>query len=189
VDLPPKQVAPNPICLETRVMPPPQHRHVKEDICIISSDDDFSLTPHKNKGKQSCVTKLPISRNNSCVQHAPKEKPKIPTQTKTTTPLFGSQSIANFSTTNPQRNLTNFSRAKVEAKALATIEIFIIEGGCELPPPLKEVLMNGLFVLLSKTNIVMDMTLLQNPKACMAIFTSMETIETLCNSFIAAFGQ
>jgi hypothetical protein len=45
----PKWVAPNPICLETWVMPPPWCRHVKEDICIINSDDDFSLTPHKNK--------------------------------------------------------------------------------------------------------------------------------------------
>ncbi len=67
VDLPPKRVAPNPICLETRVMPPPWHRHAKEYICIISSDDDFSLTPHKNKGKRLGVIKLSISRSNSCV--------------------------------------------------------------------------------------------------------------------------
>jgi hypothetical protein len=61
-----------------------------KDICIISNDDDFLLTPHKNKGKESSVTKFFISKNNYYVQHAPKEKSKIPTQTKTTTPLFGS---------------------------------------------------------------------------------------------------
>jgi hypothetical protein len=74
VDLPPKQAAPNPICLETNVMPPPQRRHAKKDICIISNDDDFSFTTHKNKGKQPSVSKLSISNSNSCVQHAPKEK-------------------------------------------------------------------------------------------------------------------
>jgi len=73
-----------------------------KDICIISNDDDFLLTPHKNKGKKPGVTKFFISKNNSCVQHAPKEKSKIPTQTKTTTPLFGSQTIANLFTTNQQ---------------------------------------------------------------------------------------
>jgi hypothetical protein len=51
VDLPLEQVAPNPICLETWVMPPLQRWHVKEDICIINSDDDFLFTSHKNKGK------------------------------------------------------------------------------------------------------------------------------------------
>jgi hypothetical protein len=98
----PKEVAPNPIRLEIGVMPPPWCKHVKEDICIINSDDDFLLTPHKNEGTELGVTKLSISKNNSCVQHAPKEKLKIPIQTKTTTPFFGSQSIANLSTTNPQ---------------------------------------------------------------------------------------
>jgi hypothetical protein len=38
----------------------------------------------------------------------------------------------------------------MEPKALATVETFTVEGGYELPPPPKEVLMNGLFVLLSK---------------------------------------
>jgi hypothetical protein len=66
----------------------------------------------------------------------------------------------------------DLSRAKMEAKALATVETFTIKGDYELPPFPKEVLMNGLFVSLSKTNIVMDKTLLQDPKACMAILTS-----------------
>jgi hypothetical protein len=38
-------------------------------------------------------------------------------------------------------------------------------------------------------NTVMDMTLLQDPKAYMAIFMNMETIRILCNSLVVAFGQ
>jgi hypothetical protein len=84
---------------------------------------------------------------------------------------------------------SNLSRAEVEAKPLATAETFTIEGGCELPPPPKEMLMNGLFVLLLETNTVMNMTFLQDPKACMAIFMNMEIIETLRNSLLAELGN
>jgi hypothetical protein len=58
-------------------MPPPWPRLGKEDICIINGDDDFSFIPHKNKGKQTCVTKLSIFRNNSCVQFFSKDKAKV----------------------------------------------------------------------------------------------------------------
>jgi len=37
-------------------MAPPWPKHAKKGICIINNDDDFSLTPHKNKGKQPSVT-------------------------------------------------------------------------------------------------------------------------------------
>jgi len=169
-------------------MPPPQRRHVKEDICIISNDDDFLFIPHKNKGKQPSVTKLSISKNNSCVQHALKEKPKIPTQTKISTPLFGSQSTTNLSTANPQQNLMDLSKVEMEAKALTIVKTFTIKGDCELFSLPKEVSMSRLFALLSQTNTVMDMTLLQDPKAYMAILMNMETIGTLCNNLVVAFG-
>jgi hypothetical protein len=58
-------------------MPPPWPRLGKEDICIISSDDDFSPTLRKNKGKQTGVTKLSISKSNFYVQHVPKDKAKV----------------------------------------------------------------------------------------------------------------
>ncbi len=81
VDLPPKWIAPNQICLETGVMPPPQCRHVKEDICIISSDDDLLLTAHKNKGKQLSLIKLSISRRifvyNTFPRRSKKSLPKL----------------------------------------------------------------------------------------------------------------
>jgi len=35
-NLPSKQVAPNPKCLEIRIMPPPWPRHVKEDIVMMT---------------------------------------------------------------------------------------------------------------------------------------------------------
>jgi hypothetical protein len=80
---------------ETWVMPPPRPKQGKDNICIISSDDDFLFTPHKHKGKQSDVVKLSISKSNSCVQDVPKEKAKVHAQNKTTTPIFGLQSKAN----------------------------------------------------------------------------------------------
>ncbi len=88
-NLPPKWVASNPRCLETWFMPPPWPKHAKKGICIINNDDDFSLTPHKNKGKQPSVIKLSIFKKNFCLQHTPKEKAKILAQIKTTTSLLG----------------------------------------------------------------------------------------------------
>jgi hypothetical protein len=99
-------------------MPPPPPKLGKEDICIISSDDDFSLSPHKNKSKQLGVVKFSIFKSNFCVQHVPKEKAKVPPQNKTATPIFGLQSNANQSTTFQQRNLMDLSRVEVEAKEL-----------------------------------------------------------------------
>jgi len=49
-------------------------------------------------------------------------------------------------------------------------------------------LMNGLFSLLLEIDMVMDMIILQDPKKCMAILMNMETIGTLCNNLIVAFG-
>jgi hypothetical protein len=66
----------------------------------------------------------------------------------------------------------------MEARALAIINTFTIKGDYELPP-LKKVLMNGLFALLSEMDTIMDKILLQDPKACMAILMNMEIIETL----------
>ncbi len=85
--------------------------------------------------------------------------------------------------------MTDLNRIKVEVRALTIAKTFTIEGDCKLPPPPKEMLMNGLFVLLSQTNKFMDRIPLQDPKACMAILMSMETIGTLHNSLIVTFGK
>jgi hypothetical protein len=73
----------------------------------------------------------------------------------------------------------------MEATTLTIIETFTIEGDCELPLPPKEVLMNGLFALLLEIEMIMDKTLLKDPKTCLATFTSMETIRTLRNNPVA----
>jgi hypothetical protein len=49
----------------------------------------------------------------------------------------------------------DLKKVEVEAKALATIETFTIEGDFELFPPPKKMLMNGFFALLSKTNTIL----------------------------------
>ncbi len=72
---------------------------------------------------------------------------------------------------------------------MAITQTFTIEGVCELPPLPKEMLINGLFALLSRIDTILDKTLMQDPKAYMAIFMNRETIGTLCNSLDAAFGQ
>jgi hypothetical protein len=49
----------------------------------------------------------------------------------------------------------DLSKVEVEAKALTTIKTFTIEGDCDLLLPPKNVLMNGLFALLSNTDMIM----------------------------------
>jgi len=64
----------------------------------------------------------------------------------------------------PPRNAMHFTRINVEAKSKAIAKSFIIESSCELPPPLTKVKINGLYVLLLETNIVMDRKILEKPK-------------------------
>ncbi len=94
-NLHPKRAAPYPRFGKTWFMPCPRPKQGIEDICIINSDDDFLLTPHKHKGKQLGVVKLSISRNNPCVQDVPKEKAKVHAQNKIATLIFGLQFNAN----------------------------------------------------------------------------------------------
>jgi hypothetical protein len=56
--------------------------------------------------------------------------------------------------------LTDLNKIKVEARALASIETFTIEGDCDLLLPPKKMLMNGLFALLSEMDTIMDRILL-----------------------------
>jgi len=58
----------------------------------------------------------------------------------------------------------HFTRINAEAKSKAIAKSFIIESSCEQPPPPTKVKINGLYVLLSKTNIVMDRKILEKLK-------------------------
>ncbi len=60
---------------------------------------------------------------------------------------------------------------------------------CELPPPPTIVKMIGLYVLLLKTNIVMNMQLLEELEECMSCLMKMKTDGILCNGLIATFGE
>jgi hypothetical protein len=77
----------------------------------------------------------------------------------------------------------------MEATTLTIIETFTIEGDCELPLPPIEVLMNGLFALLLEIETIMGKTLLKDPKACLATFTSMETIGTLRDNLVVVITK
>jgi hypothetical protein len=54
----------------------------------------------------------------------------------------------------------DLNKVEVEARALAIIETFTVEGDCELHPLPKKMLMNGLFALMSETDMIMDKILL-----------------------------
>lgn len=89
----------------------------------------------------------------------------------------------------PPRNTTHFTRIDVKAKAKAIAKKFIIKSSCELPPPSVEMKINGLYVLLSKTDIMIDKKILGKPEKTMALFMKMETKVALGNMLVFAFGQ
>lgn len=86
--------------------------------------------------------------------------------------------------------LQNMSKEEVEKKARENAKLsFIMESSCKILHPPTKVKMNGLYALLSKTDIVMDRTCLENPESIMNHLMKMETDMTLGNVFFSAFGQ
>jgi len=63
----------------------------------------------------------------------------------------------------------HFTRANVEAKAKAITKSFVVESYYELLPPLTEMKINGLYVLVLETYIVMDKKILEKPEETMAL--------------------
>jgi len=49
--------------------------------------------------------------------------------------------------------------------------------------------MNGLYVLLSKMNKIMALTMLEDPEEALALLMKVETKGTLRNTFMSAFGK
>jgi hypothetical protein len=86
-------------------------------------------------------------------------------------------------------NVTHVSRVNIEAKARKTIETFTIENTCDLAPLPVEVQVSGLYILLLKTNKIMDQTMLENPKETLTLFMRMEIKGTLGNTLVFAFGK
>ncbi len=82
----------------------------------------------------------------------------------------------------------HFTRANVEAKAKAITKSFVVESYCELLPPSTKMKINGLYVLVLETYIVMDKKILEKPEETMALLMKMETEPTLGNMLVFAFG-
>jgi hypothetical protein len=88
-----------------------------------------------------------------------------------------------------QKDVAHVSRIDIQAKARKTTETFIIESVCDLAPPPMEVQMNGLYILLSKMNKVMAMTMFEDLEEALALLTKMETEGTLRNTLMFTFGK
>ncbi len=89
----------------------------------------------------------------------------------------------------PQQGVAHVSKTDIEAKARKTTETFTIESVCDLAPPPMEVQMNGLYVLLSKMNKIMALTMLEDPEEALALLMRMETKGTLRNTFVSTFRK
>jgi hypothetical protein len=63
-----------------------------------------------------------------------------------------------------------------------------IDSSCELPPLTTEVKINGLYVFLLETNIVMDMMILEKLEKTMVLLMKMEIEVALGNMLVYAFG-
>jgi len=94
-----------------------------------------------------------------------------------------------FSTTTlPQRGIPLINRSQIKAKAKSTAETFTMESTCELHPPPLENKITKLYILLSKTYIVMDTKILEKPENTMAILMKLEIDGTLSNLLVLTFG-
>ncbi len=88
----------------------------------------------------------------------------------------------------PHKGVPHLSRSNIEMKVRSIVETFTMESSCGLPPLPLEVKINGLYVLLLETNIVMDRKQLEKQKDTMAPFMKLETNGILSNMFISTFG-
>ncbi len=80
----------------------------------------------------------------------------------------------------------HFTKVDVKAKVKAIAKTFTVESSCELPPPSFKI--NGLCVLLSEINIVMDMMILEKLEKTMALLMKMEIKVALGNMLVSLFG-
>jgi hypothetical protein len=94
-----------------------------------------------------------------------------------------------FATTLSQKGVPPVNKSQIVVKAKSIAETFIVENTCELPPPPPlEVKIIGFYVLLSKTNIVMDIKQLEKPKYTVELLMKLETDGTLGNMLVSTFG-
>jgi hypothetical protein len=89
----------------------------------------------------------------------------------------------------PHKGVPHLSKSGIEAKVRSIVETFTMESSCGLPLLPLEVKINGLYVLLSETNIVMDRKKLEKQKDTMARLMKLEMDGILSNMLISTFGQ
>jgi hypothetical protein len=89
----------------------------------------------------------------------------------------------------PQKGIPPLNKSQIKAKVRLIAKTLIVENTCELPPPLLEIKIIGLYILLLDTNIVMDKKQLEKPKNIMAFLKKLETSGTLGNMLVLTFGQ
>ncbi len=89
----------------------------------------------------------------------------------------------------PIRATTHQTIADIEAKARAHAETFTMESSCELPTPPLEVKMKGLYILLSKIDIIMNKTIMEDLEETTSLLMKMEVNGTLNSALMSAFGQ
>ncbi len=103
--------------------------------------------------------------------------------------VLASLSLLPDGRTLPQKGVAHVSITDIEVKTRKTTKTFTIESICDLAHPPMEVQMNGLYILLSKMNKVMALTMLEDPKEALALHMRMETERTLGNTLVFAFGK
>jgi hypothetical protein len=82
------------------------------------------------------------------------------------------------------------TKTKDENKARKNGKLsFIVESSCELPHLPAKVKMNGLYVLMSEIDTVMDRTCLEDLESTMNHLMQMEIDMTLSNALLSTFGQ
>jgi len=81
------------------------------------------------------------------------------------------------------------TKVDIEVKAKAHVETFIVESSCELPTLSLKVKLKRFYILLFKTDTIMNRTILEDLEMTMSLLMKMEMNGTLGSAFVSTFGQ
>lgn len=178
---PTKRATPTKQHREATSMPPRRPKPPKEkEVYDLSSNEDFSSTPNQGAGNLPFLLNPSISRQKlvgpveKTLEKPATDKVKGPTrQNKCEANLF----LFSTGTTLPLMHVQHLRREDIEKKVKAMAKTFTVESSCELAPLPLEVMMNGLYVLLSETNVVMSRKVLDDSEETTALLMKMEIEE------------
>ncbi len=89
----------------------------------------------------------------------------------------------------PQKGVAHVNKIDIETKTRKTTETFTIKSICDLAPPPMEIQINGLYVLLSKMNKIMALTMFEDLEEALTFLMKMEAESTLRNALVSTFGK